>query len=57
MACIAARARTRRQVREEISSEMWEQLNRLFHEVGRFEIEAENDAAVMRLRRRCGKAP
>jgi uncharacterized alpha-E superfamily protein len=31
--CIMAARENARQVREEISSEMWEQLNRLFHEV------------------------
>ena len=30
---IAAARENARQVREQISSEMWEQLNRLFHEV------------------------
>lgn len=49
VACVAAARENASQVREEISAEMWEQLNRLFHEVGRFEIEAENDEAVMRL--------
>ena len=49
VACVAAARENASQVREEISAEMWEQLNRLFHEVGRFEIEAANDEAVMRL--------
>lgn len=49
VACIAAARENASQVREEISSEMWEQLNRLFHEVARFEIEPQDDAAVMRL--------
>jgi len=33
VACIAAARENARQVREQISSEMWEQLNRLFHSV------------------------
>ena len=37
------------QVREEISSEMWEQLNRLFHEVAQSEVDPQDAAAVMRL--------
>ena len=49
VACVAAARENASQVREEISAEMWEQLNRLFHEVGRFEIEPEDDEAVMRL--------
>jgi uncharacterized alpha-E superfamily protein len=35
VACVAAARENARQVREQISSEMWEQLNRLFHEVKR----------------------
>ena len=35
VACILRARENARQVREEISSEMWEQLNRLFHEVRR----------------------
>jgi len=49
VACISAARENASQVREEISSEMWEQLNRLFHEVSRFEIEPQDDTAVMRL--------
>jgi len=33
-----------RQVREQISTEMWEQLNRLFHEVRRVSFEEDRDA-------------
>lgn len=33
VACIVAARENARQVREQVSSEMWEQLNRLFHEV------------------------
>src|SRR6204780_1296211 len=35
--CIGGARENARQVREEISSEMWEQLNRLFHDVRRME--------------------
>ena len=38
VACIMEARENARQVREQISSEMWEQLNRLFHEVRRAEI-------------------
>src|SRR5450755_124738 len=38
-----------RQVREEISSEMWEHLNRMFHEVTGQELQADDDAGAMRL--------
>ena len=37
------------QVREEISSEMWEQLNRLYHEAGALGAVVEDDESVMRL--------
>ena len=49
VACISAARENASQVREEISSEMWEQLNRLFHEVARFDIEPQDDVAVIRL--------
>ena len=49
VACVAGARENASQVREEISSEMWEQLNRLFHEVTRAEIEPQDDIAVMRL--------
>jgi uncharacterized alpha-E superfamily protein len=49
VSCVSGARENASQVREEISAEMWEQLNRLFHEVGRFEIEPEDDQAVMRL--------
>jgi uncharacterized alpha-E superfamily protein len=47
--CIGAARDNARQVREEISSEMWEHLNRLFHEVSGSTIEMNDDAATMRL--------
>jgi uncharacterized alpha-E superfamily protein len=37
VACVTAARENARQVREQVSSEMWEQLNRLFHEVRRME--------------------
>jgi uncharacterized alpha-E superfamily protein len=39
VSCISAARENARQVREQISSEMWTQLNRLFHEVQRFRSE------------------
>lgn len=39
VSCIMAARENARQVREQISSEMWEQINRLFHEVRRASIE------------------
>jgi len=38
-----------RQVREEISSEMWEHLNTIFHDVTSFELQPDDDAAAMRV--------
>ena len=35
VSCIMAARENARQVREQISSEMWEQLNRMFHAVRR----------------------
>jgi uncharacterized alpha-E superfamily protein len=49
IACVAAARENASQVREEISSEMWEQLNRLYHEVLRSQAEVHDDAGVMRL--------
>ena len=49
VACIAAARENASQVREEISSEMWERLNRLFHEVAQSEVDPQDAAAVMRL--------
>lgn len=39
VSCVMAARENARQVREQISSEMWEQLNRLFHEVKRAGID------------------
>lgn len=44
VSCIMAARENARQVREQISSEMWEQINRLFHEVRRSGIEERRDA-------------
>jgi uncharacterized alpha-E superfamily protein len=49
VSCIAAARENASQVREEISSEMWEQLNRLFHEVAQSEIDPQDASSVMRL--------
>lgn len=47
--CISGARENARQVREEISSEMWEQLNKLFHEVTGSELQPNDDAAAMRV--------
>jgi uncharacterized alpha-E superfamily protein len=47
--CIGGARENARQVREEISSEMWEQLNKLFHEVTGSELQPNDDAAAMRV--------
>jgi uncharacterized alpha-E superfamily protein len=47
--CISAVRENARQVREEISSEMWEHLNRLFHDVTGSELLAGDDAGAMRI--------
>jgi uncharacterized alpha-E superfamily protein len=47
--CISAARENARQVREEISSEMWEHLNRLFHDVTGFELQPDDDAGAMRV--------
>ncbi|MEO8077138.1 MAG: alpha-E domain-containing protein [Acidobacteriota bacterium] len=49
VACVAAARDNASQVREEISSEMWEQLNRLYHEILSAEVEVRDTVAVMRL--------
>jgi uncharacterized alpha-E superfamily protein len=41
VSCIMAARENARQVREQISSEMWEQLNRMFHEVTRADAASE----------------
>jgi uncharacterized alpha-E superfamily protein len=47
--CISGARENARQVREEISSEMWEHLNRLFHDVTGSDLRAHDDAGAMRL--------
>jgi uncharacterized alpha-E superfamily protein len=49
MSCLTLARDNASQVREEISSEMWEQLNRLYHEAGALSAGVEDDASVMRL--------
>ncbi|HYZ85956.1 MAG TPA: alpha-E domain-containing protein [Bryobacteraceae bacterium] len=44
VSCIMAARENARQVREQISSEMWEQLNRLYHDVRRASIEDVRDS-------------
>ena len=47
--CISAARDNARQVREEISSEMWEHLNRLFHDVTGSVLQPDDDAGAMRV--------
>jgi uncharacterized alpha-E superfamily protein len=47
--CISVARDNARQVREEISSDMWEHLNRLYHEVTNFELQPNDDAGAMRV--------
>jgi uncharacterized alpha-E superfamily protein len=47
--CLSGARDNARQVREEISSDMWEHLNRLFHEVTSFELRPDDDAGAMRV--------
>ena len=49
VACIAAARENASQVREEVSSEMWEQLNRLYHEVVTIGAGADDEESVIRL--------
>jgi uncharacterized alpha-E superfamily protein len=49
ISCVAGARENASQVREEISSEMWEQLNRLFHEITHSEVDPQDAASVMRL--------
>jgi uncharacterized alpha-E superfamily protein len=46
--CISSVRENARQVREEISSEMWEHLNQLSHEVTGLDLQAGDDAGAMR---------
>jgi len=47
--CIKAARENARQVREEISSEMWEHLNRLFHDVTGTDLQPNDDTEAMRV--------
>lgn len=47
--CLSGARDNARQVREEISSDMWEHLNRLYHEVTSFELQPDDDAGAMRV--------
>ena len=47
--CISGARENARQVREEISSDMWEHLNCLFHDVTGFELQPDDDAGAMRV--------
>jgi uncharacterized alpha-E superfamily protein len=49
MSCLGAARENASQVREEISAEMWEQLNRLSHETGALSAAVRDDESVMRL--------
>ena len=45
--CISGARDNARQVREEISSEMWEHLNRLFHDVTGTVLQPDDDACLL----------
>ena len=49
ISCLAAARDNASQVREEISSEMWEQLNRLYHEAVALSVAVGDEESVMRL--------
>ena len=49
IACLAAARENASQVREEISSEMWEQLNRLYHEAVSLSVTVQDEESLMRL--------
>ena len=49
LACLASARENASQVREEISSEMWEQLNRIYHEALRLGAAVNGEESVMRL--------
>ncbi len=49
VACLSGARENASQIREEISAEMWEQLNRLFHDVLSSDVQFRDDAAAMRL--------
>jgi uncharacterized alpha-E superfamily protein len=49
MSCLGAARENASQIREEISSEMWEQLNRLYHEASALSMAVGDDESVVRL--------
>jgi uncharacterized alpha-E superfamily protein len=49
VSCIATARDNASQVREQISSEMWERLNQLYHETGQARTSADSDAEPLRL--------
>src|SRR3954447_106479 len=49
VSCIVAARENASQVRDEISSEMWERLNRQYHDVAQSAVDPQDAAAVMRL--------
>jgi len=49
MSCLGAARENASQIREEISSEMWEQLNRLYHEASALSLAVGDDESVVRL--------
>ena len=49
VSCLASARENASQVREEISSEMWEQINRIYHEALRLSGDVEDEESVMRL--------
>lgn len=49
VSCITAARENAAQVREEISSEMWEQLNKLYHDVAQSTIDPDDDTEPLRL--------
>jgi uncharacterized alpha-E superfamily protein len=47
--CLSEARENARQVREEISSEMWEHLNKMYHDVTGAELQSDDDAGAMRI--------
>ncbi len=47
--CIGEARENARQVREEISSEMWEHLNRMYHEIHGADLQTDDDEGAMRI--------
>ncbi|MBV9301241.1 MAG: alpha-E domain-containing protein [Acidobacteriaceae bacterium] len=49
ISCLASARENASQIREQISSEMWERLNQLYHEVRQFSTRTENDSEPLPL--------